>query len=380
MKRATIILLCYLSVAMTMATAQPQAFLDLSPATAADATPTPHQADQPVSSLEVAPGSLVRVTAGFRFQPFSDVTRWYVLSLLLDIDHPYVEVVTVNPSDISENAFWHPHVTELGLRAQVRAAVSPVTAPLRANLLHPDDASSAVFSSSSALWVVLAPAGNTVTQSWYVGHTYLRVKQEAPPDTAIPIGLTHVSDANRTSPNSLLATDGTQHYHLFGEHLLAQGALITVRAPQTQVVAQVHLGDFLGDPLGQQMDVQIRQPGNAEPIETYIASLDDDSTIRITTALRGTYDLSVKGGHWLRQTMPNVNLSGTVHVDFFLQNGDVDGDNEVSLFDFGMLVAAFGSAPGNGNWNPYADLDGDEEVSLFDFGVLVRNFGAIGDE
>jgi hypothetical protein len=25
-------------------------------------------------------------------------------------------------------------------------------------------------------------------------------------------------------------------------------------------------------------------------------------------------------------------------------------------------------------------LDGDEEVTLFDFGVLVRNFGAIGDE
>jgi hypothetical protein len=36
--------------------------------------------------------------------------------------------------------------------------------------------------------------------------------------------------------------------------------------------------------------------------------------------------------------------------------------------------------PGDANWSPMADLDGDEEVTLFDFGVLVRNFGMIGDE
>jgi len=52
----------------------------------------------------------------------------------------------------------------------------------------------------------------------------------------------------------------------------------------------------------------------------------------------------------------------------------------VTLFDFGALVAAFGSQPGDANWNPDADLDGDAEVTLFDFGVLVRNFGAMGDD
>jgi len=42
-------------------------------------------------------------------------------------------------------------------------------------------------------------------------------------------------------------------------------------------------------------------------------------------------------------------------------------------------VAAFGSMPVDSNWNPDADLDGDDEVTLFDFGILARNFGAIGD-
>jgi hypothetical protein len=47
---------------------------------------------------------------------------------------------------------------------------------------------------------------------------------------------------------------------------------------------------------------------------------------------------------------------------------------------FVVLVAAFGSVPGDSTWNPNADLDGDEEVTLFDFGILVKNFGKIGDE
>ncbi|MGQ9542334.1 MAG: hypothetical protein ACUVTY_14780 [Armatimonadota bacterium] len=47
-----------------------------------------------------------------------------------------------------------------------------------------------------------------------------------------------------------------------------------------------------------------------------------------------------------------------------LLNADIDGDNEVTLFDFGLLVDAFGSTPGDPNWNPDADLDGDDEVTL----------------
>lgn len=61
-----------------------------------------------------------------------------------------------------------------------------------------------------------------------------------------------------------------------------------------------------------------------------------------------------------------------------LLNGDCDGDNEVTLTDFGILVAALGSMPGDENWNPDADLDGDGEVTLMDYAILVRNLGQIG--
>ncbi|MGC8784319.1 MAG: hypothetical protein ACP5RN_08030, partial [Armatimonadota bacterium] len=50
----------------------------------------------------------------------------------------------------------------------------------------------------------------------------------------------------------------------------------------------------------------------------------------------------------------------------------------MTLFDFGALTNAFGSIPGDPNWNPDADLDGDDEVTLFDFGILTANFGLMG--
>ncbi len=63
-----------------------------------------------------------------------------------------------------------------------------------------------------------------------------------------------------------------------------------------------------------------------------------------------------------------------------LLNGDCDGDNEVTLFDLGIVVNAFGSTPNDPNWDPRADLDGDLEVTLLDYGIVVRNFGAVGAE
>ncbi|MGQ9791578.1 MAG: PA14 domain-containing protein [Armatimonadota bacterium] len=109
--------------------------------------------------------------------------------------------------------------------------------------------------------------------------------------------------------------------------------------------------------------------------------LDEQGRFRIPVSIApGVYDVSLKGSHWLRKTLRNVRFPLTAPLHFELINGDIDGDNEVTLFDFGLLVSAFGSVPGEENWNPNADLDGDEEVTLFDFGILVRNFGKTGDE
>lgn len=147
------------------------------------------------------------------------------------------------------------------------------------------------------------------------------------------------------------------------------------------VSGTINLGDYIGDVTAVPVTVEIRNPSETTPVETHVVSLDASGRYTLTTNRVGTFDLSAKAPHWLRSVHGNVNIAPPgVVVDFDLINGDVDGDNEVTLFDFGALVAAFGSMPGDSSWNPNADLDGDLEVTLFDFGILVRNFGAIGDE
>lgn len=145
------------------------------------------------------------------------------------------------------------------------------------------------------------------------------------------------------------------------------------------ISGQVVLLDYLGDPTTQPVTVELRQ--NGDVVRTDELSLDEQPRYTLANIVPEAYELAFKASHWLRQVIAVEVVSSDVQeVDVWLVNGDVDGDNEVSLFDFGALVAAFGSMPDDGAWNANADLDGDEEVSLFDFGILVRNFGAIGDE
>ncbi len=146
------------------------------------------------------------------------------------------------------------------------------------------------------------------------------------------------------------------------------------------VSGTVVLGDYSPSPAGLNVPIEVRPAGESTPLEVHVVALDDGGGYQFQTALWGTFDLSAKGTHWLRQTVRGISLEKPTQVAFTLVNGDVDGDNEVTLFDFGHVVAAFGSMPDESRWNPDADLDGDGEVTLFDFGILVRNFGATGDE
>jgi hypothetical protein len=55
--------------------------------------------------------------------------------------------------------------------------------------------------------------------------------------------------------------------------------------------------------------------------------------------------------------------------------GDVDGDGHVDVSDLLYLVEAFGSVPGDANYDPRCDFNGDESVDVSDLLDLVLNFG-----
>jgi len=146
------------------------------------------------------------------------------------------------------------------------------------------------------------------------------------------------------------------------------------------ILGNVQLLDFGGDITQVPIIVTLRSV-EAGVIERRVY-LDANGNYTIPDVEPGIYDIAFKASHWLQVVVREVNVvnADVTGVNVALLNGDVDGDNEITLFDFGELVAAFGSLPEDTNWNPEADLDGDGEVTLFDFGILVQNFGAIGDE
>jgi len=55
--------------------------------------------------------------------------------------------------------------------------------------------------------------------------------------------------------------------------------------------------------------------------------------------------------------------------------GDVNGDGMVDIFDVVLIAIAFGSKPGDDNWNAIADLNNDGIVDIFDVVLLAQNFG-----
>jgi hypothetical protein len=55
--------------------------------------------------------------------------------------------------------------------------------------------------------------------------------------------------------------------------------------------------------------------------------------------------------------------------------GDVNGDSVVDIFDLVLAALAFGSSPGDPNWNPVADLNGDDLVDIFDLVIIAISFG-----
>ena len=55
--------------------------------------------------------------------------------------------------------------------------------------------------------------------------------------------------------------------------------------------------------------------------------------------------------------------------------GDLNFDGKVSLTDLVTLANAYGSKPGDKNWNPNADIDGNGVVGLSDLVILAQHYG-----
>lgn len=171
-------------------------------------------------------------------------------------------------------------------------------------------------------------------------------------------------------------SDWTVLYTLPGE-----GGFALMRAPagESSIGGYVQIPGWIGV-APEHLRYTLRRYETGEVVDEGTLSLDPrgltSSMLFGIPAPAGRYWLTVSGKPFLTRT---VDTSGGA-LRITLLAGDIDGDNEVTLFDFGKLVAAFGSMAGEDRYDIDADLDGDGEITLSDFAWLVRNFGLAGDE
>jgi hypothetical protein len=59
----------------------------------------------------------------------------------------------------------------------------------------------------------------------------------------------------------------------------------------------------------------------------------------------------------------------------FHKLGDVNRDGVIDGKDLALVSKAYGSKPGDANWNPDADLNGDGVVDSYDLAIVTAHFG-----
>lgn len=162
---------------------------------------------------------------------------------------------------------------------------------------------------------------------------------------------------------------------------LTGGKISMIAAATRTLSGHATLGDFTGVVSGRTVTVEVRTPGTTTVLDTYTRPLDASGNFTVNISRIGYYDVAVKSSHWLRRVIPSKSFDsgGANGISISLVNGDVNGDNVVSLADLGALRSAFGSTSADPNWNPNADLNGDGAVSLADLGILRTHYGQQGD-
>ncbi len=94
----------------------------------------------------------------------------------------------------------------------------------------------------------------------------------------------------------------------------------------------------------------------------------------------GTYRLRAKVSHWLSKDLGSFDFGSRITgANGDLLNGDIDGDNSVTIFDYIELSGAFDLSVGQTGFLRNADLDGDTSITIFDYIILSNNFDLSGE-
>ncbi|HEX9990273.1 MAG TPA: SpoIID/LytB domain-containing protein [Chloroflexia bacterium] len=132
----------------------------------------------------------------------------------------------------------------------------------------------------------------------------------------------------------------------------------------------------------QPITLSLSDPASASIVGKYQSTTDHNGVAFFQGLPVGTYNVHVKGPHSLQSARASIVLSNntTAEADMKAQiEGDVDGDNCVTVADFSVVQAMLGANKNTPGFNSAADLNNDGEVTLSDVSLLRSGFDMCGD-
>jgi hypothetical protein len=113
-------------------------------------------------------------------------------------------------------------------------------------------------------------------------------------------------------------------------------------------------------------------------MQTVTLSAGNSTTINFTWNTTGfafgVYTLWAQAGQAVGETETGDN-SFTNGVVTIVHTGDVNADNKINIVDIVRVAIAFGSHPGDPNWDPNADINGNDVINILDIVAIAIHFG-----
>ncbi len=152
----------------------------------------------------------------------------------------------------------------------------------------------------------------------------------------------------------------------------------------------VKLSESKSDPAGKAVSVEFFDPKTGQLSKAVSSRLFSNGKVAVNPGIEdGLYDVRITVKHFLSKMLRSASLP-TKNGDqvYALVNGDVDGDNAITVFDYSLLSDFYGEKESNAEWTVKnsegfapvdADLDEDGTVGFRDYEILSANFDKAGE-
>jgi len=126
----------------------------------------------------------------------------------------------------------------------------------------------------------------------------------------------------------------------------------------------------------------ITDSGGGTPVSPVEEPEPSNGTYTLKLKTPSTYAILGNYSVYTLTSYPPYKVSSTCTFKIFLR-GDITGpygypDGKCDIRDVALVAKAYGSFPGDSNWNPIADLYVDNKIDIRDIAIVAFDYGKVG--